>query len=115
MDNDDIRIENARINEIGLFYFGHGNCTQTRVELDGRGWGASITIPIEKVGRFVKLFRDEPSIADEIEDGIFINRLKGLPVRVMFDGQSIGSRIIGIGDIMADENAEEDEFLMIEP
>ena len=111
MDNDDIRIENARIKEIGLFYCWHVNLVQIRVELDGRGWGTSITIPFEKVGRFVKLFKDEPSI--DIEDGIFINRLKGLPVRVMFDGQSIGSRVIGIGDVLADENAEPDEFLMI--
>lgn len=113
VENDSVRIENARINKIGLFYFGHGHVASIKAEIDGRGWGADITIPFDEIGKFMELFRDEKSISDDIEDGIYINRLNGTPVRVMFEGGRIFSHIIGIGDILADEDAEPSEFFML--
>lgn len=101
------RFENARIERIGLFYFGHGNVLSIQVELGGRGWGSTLTIPQKKIGRFVEMFDEE--LDGQVEDGVYVEELKGKPVRVMFDGQSINSKIIGIGEILCNE----DDIIML--
>ena len=96
------RLENARIERIGLFYFGHGKQISIQVELEGRGWGSIVPIPQKKIGKFIEMFDDE--LDGQVEDGMYVEELKGKPVRVMFDGKSITSRIIGIGDILCNED-----------
>lgn len=104
---DDFRLENARIEHIGLYYFGHGRELSIKAELAGRGWGSVITIPQKKIGRFVEMFDEE--LDGQVEDGVYVEELKGKPVRVMFDGQSITSKIIGIGEILCNE----DDIIML--
>lgn len=101
-EEDDFRLENARIEHIGLYYFGHGRELSIKAELAGRGWGCTITIPARKIGKFVEMFDDE--LDGRVEDGIFVEELKGKPVRVMYDGKDFNSKVIGIGDILCDEN-----------
>lgn len=100
-------LENAKIGNIGLYYFGHGNQLSIRVELDGRGWGSTITIPQNKIGEFMEMFDNE--LDGRVEDGVYIHELSGTPVRVMFNGKSINSRIVGIGDILCNE----DDIMML--
>lgn len=103
--SSDFRLENAKIEDIGLYYCGHGNTTYVSIILGGRGWGASVVMPENKVGRFVKMFDDEV----DVENGVFLHELKGKPVRVMFDGKGLSSPVIGIGDILSNE----DDMIML--
>jgi len=104
---DEYRLENAKIERIGLFYFGHGRQISIQAQLDGRGWGCTVTIPQKKIGKFIEMFDDE--LDGQVEDGVYVEELKGKPVRVLFDGKSINSRVIGIGDILCNE----DDIMML--
>ena len=48
MENN-MKTENARIQNIGLYYEGHFGNVYVKCVLDGRGWGAQIIIPMEKI------------------------------------------------------------------
>lgn len=96
---ENYRLENAKIEDIGLYYLGHGNMTYIRAVLGGRGWGVAIDIPEKKVGAFINMFKDEV----DVENGLFLHELAGKPVRVMFDGPGLSASVIGIGDILSNE------------
>ena len=91
------RIENARIANVGLYYNGHFNNLYIRCVLDGRGWGAEINLPIEKMKKFVKLFSE----SIDLEDGIFIYELENSPVTVMLNDSN---EVVAVGDILSSED-----------
>lgn len=98
------RLENARIVDIGLHYIGHYRQLSVRAELATRGGGCTVTIPQSKLPKLMDMFNDE--LDGKVEDGVFINELKGKPVRVLFDGND---RAVGLGDILCSE----DEVIML--
>ena len=103
MDNG-TRLENARIVDIGLHYIGHYRQLSVRAELAVRGGGCTVTIPQSKLPKLMDMLDDE--LDGKVEDGVFINELKGKPVRVLFDGND---RAVGLGDILCSE----DEVIML--
>ncbi len=103
MDNG-TRLENARIVDIGLYYFGKGRQLSVKAELALRGGGCMVTIPQSKLPKLMDMLNDE--FDGNIEDGVFINELKGKPMRVLFDDDD---QAIGLGDILCSE----DEVIML--
>lgn len=99
-----MKYENAKIVEAGLYYIGHFRTACIKIELETRGGGACVTIPVAKVEELLDLFADE--VDENIEDGFYVHHLKGLPVRMLLDGTG---KIIAIGDILS----EEDEMLKL--
>lgn len=90
-------LQNARIRDIGLYYLGHGNVLSIKCDLEGRGWGATVTIPMEKVRKFIRMFQDDI----DLEDGIYVHELVNAKVRV---AQDKDRRVVALGDILAEED-----------
>ena len=91
------KLLNARISDIGLYYLGHGNVLSIKCDLEGRGWGATVTIPMEKVRKFIRMFQDDI----DLEDGIYVHELVNAKVRV---AQDKDRKIVALGDILAEED-----------
>ena len=91
------KIENARIESVGLYYEGHFDNLYVKCVLDGRGWGAQINIPMSKVKEFVRMFHDTINL----EDGIFVYELENAPITVMLND---AHEIVAVGDIFATED-----------
>ena len=91
------KIENARIESVGLYYEGRYNCMYVKCVLDGRGWGAQVNIPMEKMKDFVEMFRESITL----DDGIFVYELENTPVTVMINDSD---KVIAIGDILSTED-----------
>ena len=91
---------NAKIKKAGLYYDGHFNCCSVGVELKTRGGGAIIRFPVEKTTEFMDMFDEEL----DLENGVFINDLEGVPVVLKLDGDTeFQSKIVAIGSILASE------------
>ena len=103
--NNQNKIENARIENIGLFYCGHGNRSFISIDLAGKGWGISLQIPLDDADKLIKMFKNEPVIKD-IDTGFYLHELKGVVVRLLYDGNSFNSKVIGIGDVFAKETSD---------
>lgn len=91
------RIENARIESVGLYYEGRFNSLYVKCVLDGRGWGAQVNIPMEKMRDFVWMFGESINL----DDGIFVYELENTPVTVMLNDSD---EVIAIGDILSSED-----------
>ena len=91
------KTENARIQDIGLYYDGHFDRLSIRCVVDGRGWGTSVYIPIAKMKKFVSLFGD----SIDLENGIYIHELENAPVKVVLNDEN---SIVAIGDILSTED-----------
>ena len=92
-----MKTENARIQNIGLYYEGHFGNVYVKCVLDGRGWGAQIIIPMEKIRNFMGLF----SGSYNLEDGIFLYELENAPVKVILNDSG---EVVAIGDILSTED-----------
>ena len=97
-----MKYENAKIEEAGLYYIGHYGTVNVKLDLETRGGGASVTIPIDKIEEFLSMFEDDI----DLEDGFYIHHLRGFPVRMLLDGTG---KITAIGDILS----EKDEMLKL--
>ena len=51
------------------------------------------------------MFKNEPVIKD-IDTGFYLHELKGVVVRLLYDGNSFNSKVIGIGDVFAKETSD---------
>lgn len=92
---------NAKIEKAGLYYNGHYNHCAIRVELKTRGGGASIEFTIEKAKEFMDMFDEEL----DLENGVFINDLEGVPVVLKLDrDKEFQSKIIAIRSILSSED-----------
>ena len=83
-------IENFQIQSIGLQYLGHFNVCSLRLFADSFG----VTIPLKRVGEFVKLFPDV-----DWENGYMLHNLCGRYLRVMVSKEG---RVIGFKHIVDD-------------
>ncbi len=90
---------NAKIKKAGLYYNGHYRYSAIRLELETRGGGGSVEFPAEKVGQLMRLFNREL----DLENGVFLNDLAGLPVVLETSGDGYQT-FVAIGDILANEN-----------
>lgn len=95
---------NAKIEEAGLYYVGHHRTAYIEIDLETRGGGARITIPVDRVEELVGMFRND--IQENVEDGFYIEHLKGVPTRLLLDDTG---KIIAFGDIFS----EEDEMMKL--
>jgi len=96
-----LMLVNAKINQAGLYFDGHSGRYCIMVVLETRGGGASIKIPVEKTGELMKAVGDEL----DLENGVFVNQLEGVPVVLKLDGdREFQGKIVAIGDILSSED-----------
>jgi hypothetical protein len=98
------RILNAEIEKIGVYYTSHTQRVDFRIELNGNGWGGTITIPFEDVPEFADMM--DKSTRMDFEDGIFLSDLEGTIVQVKMDDNG---KIVELGGPLTDES----EFMLI--
>jgi len=98
------RIVNAEIEKIGLYYNGHTCRTDFRIELNGNGWGGTVTIPFGDISEFADMM--DKSTRMDFEDGIFLSDLAGTIVQVKMDDNG---KIVELGGPLTDES----EFMLI--
>jgi hypothetical protein len=99
-----MKYENAKIVEAGLYYIGHFRTAHIMLDLETRGGGASITIPVDRVEELVDMFEND--IRENVEDGFYIEHLKGVPMKLLLDATG---KIVAFGDIFS----EEDEMMKL--
>ena len=92
---------NAKIEEAGLYYDGHGRCCSLRIVLRTRGGGASINLPVERTEEFMEMFKEEL----DLENGVFVSDLKDVPIVLKTDGKNeYAGEIKAIGNILSSED-----------
>lgn len=98
---------NAKIEQAGLHYNGYYKHCSIRIDLITRGGGASIELPVEWTKGLMEMFEDDL----DLENGVFVSDLKGVPVVLKLDGDNTyQGRIVAIGNILSNE----DEMLYID-
>ena len=92
---------NAKIERAGLYYNGHYRHYSLRIVLKMmRGRGAFIELPIDRTEEFMEMFEDEL----DLENGVFVGDLKGVPVLLKTNGEDGYGKIVAIGSILATED-----------
>ena len=96
-------LKNARIEKIGLYYNGHFNHYEIKVQLKTNGGGAILGFPVEKTRKFMSMFDHEL----DLENGVYMNELVGVPVVIKIDCDNeygYGGKITAIGNILMTED-----------
>lgn len=97
-------LKNARIECIGIYYNGHYNHYEIRVQIKtAKGGGATFGFPVEKTIEFMSMFDQEL----DLENGVYMNELVGVPVLIKIEGNDefgYGGKITAIGNILMTED-----------
>lgn len=92
---------NAKIVKAGLYFNGHYNRCYVRIVLKMRHGAAFIELPIKKTPELMSMFSDEL----DLENGVFVSDLKGIPAVLKLDGNNeYEGKIVAIGNVLSNEN-----------
>ena len=96
------RTENAKIEDIGLDVSCRRSPVVRVIFITSNGCGCSTEFDPERAWEFLRIFADDHDI--NIDDGVFIERLKNKYVRLVFDSdEPFQGRLVEIGHIIDDE------------
>jgi hypothetical protein len=109
---DDNYIENNIIKDAVINVIGHfGNCPTFEIRCSNV-YAFSGYNNITNLGFLIHAFYDLFDICDE--DGFCLNKIKKIPCRLIFDGDSWGDKCIGFGHFMEDKFVYSKDFAKID-